>query len=50
MATFRCVDFDAVPGPWITPPVKREGPIYAGARTGTLRAPDGTLVEVVEGL
>lgn len=48
LATLKTPDFDAIKGDWITPPVKREGPVYEGMRAGTLRAPDGTLVEIVE--
>jgi len=33
---------------WITPPVKRDGVIYKNKRAGTLRAPDGTLIEMIE--
>lgn len=47
LTTFRHPEFDALKG-WITPPVAREGAVYGGRRAGTLRAPDGTLVEVVE--
>ncbi len=47
ITTFRHPDFDALKG-WIAPPVARDGTIYGGKRAGTLRAPDGTLVEVVE--
>jgi len=48
IATFRHPDFGSLSGPWITPPAMREGPMYGGRRAGTLRAPDGTLVEIVE--
>ena len=41
-------DLNAIRGDWITPPVRRDGAIYAGRRSGALRAPDGALVEVVE--
>jgi len=47
MTTFRHPDFDALSG-WIAPPIAREGTVYGGRRSGTLRAPDGILVEVVE--
>ena len=47
MTTFRHPDFDALSG-WIVPPVARDGAVYGGRRSGTLRAPDGVLVEVVE--
>jgi len=33
---------------WITPPIKRQGSLYKGKRTATLRAPDGTLIEMIE--
>ena len=42
-------DFDGLPGPWITPPAKRDGPIYQGKRVGTCKDPDGALIELVEG-
>jgi catechol 2,3-dioxygenase-like lactoylglutathione lyase family enzyme len=48
MATFIHPDLAAAPGPWIAPPVVREGPLYGGRRAACMRAPDGTLVEVVE--
>src|SRR5690606_4514 len=41
-------DFDALPGPWITPPTRREGPIYKGRRVATQKDLDGTLIEIVE--
>ena len=47
ITSFRHPDFDALSG-WITPPAVRHGAVYGGKRSGTLRAPDGTLVEVVE--
>ena len=39
--------FDTIQGDWITPPTVRESALYGGGRTGVLRAPDGTLVEVI---
>ena len=47
MTTLLHPSFDTIPGDWIAPPAMREGAIYGGRRTGTLRAPDGTLVEIV---
>lgn len=41
-------NFDDLPGPWITEPVMRDGPIYQGKLTGTLAGPDGTLIEMVQ--
>jgi len=32
---------------WITPPMVHDSAVYGGKRSGTLRAPDGTLVEIV---
>jgi catechol 2,3-dioxygenase-like lactoylglutathione lyase family enzyme len=48
IASFRCPDFDGIARDWIVPPAKRNGPIYDGARAGTVQAPDGTLVEIIE--
>jgi catechol 2,3-dioxygenase-like lactoylglutathione lyase family enzyme len=48
MTTLGHPAFDGISGDWITPPTPRAGRIYGGRRSGTLRAPDGTLVEVVE--
>jgi hypothetical protein len=47
MATLKHPEFDAIEGPWISPPACHAGVIYGGARVGTLRAPDGTLLEMV---
>ena len=33
---------------WISPPTEREGMIYQGKRTATLRSPGGTLIEIIE--
>jgi catechol 2,3-dioxygenase-like lactoylglutathione lyase family enzyme len=48
MATFVHPDFDALAGPWITPPHAPAGAIYGGARAATMRGPDGALIEIVE--
>ena len=48
LCTLKHPDFDSVKGPWIVEPVRREGALYGGGRVGTLVAPDGTLVEIVE--
>jgi catechol 2,3-dioxygenase-like lactoylglutathione lyase family enzyme len=42
-------DLARLEGHWISPPVVREGPLYAGARVGVLRTPEGALLEVIEG-
>jgi hypothetical protein len=49
MATLKHPEFDRLEGPWISPPAEHAGIIYDGARVGTMRAPDGTLLEVVAG-
>lgn len=49
VGTLWTPDFDALPGPWITPPARREGVVYQGRRAATLKDPDGALVEIVEG-
>lgn len=33
---------------WISPPVKRDGEIYKNKRAGTIKTPDGTLIEIIE--
>jgi len=48
MATFVHPDFDALQGPWITPPHSPPGVIYGGARAATMAGPDGVLIEIVE--
>ncbi len=52
IGTFIHPDFDALmavnDGLWITPPHVRTGALYKNKRVGTLRAPDGTLIEMVE--
>lgn len=42
-------DFERLQGHWVSPPVARGGPLYAGARVGVLRTPEGALLEVIEG-
>lgn len=52
IGSFWVPDFDDIDsrntGGWIAPPSPHDSCIYGGKRKGTLRAPDGTLVEVVE--
>ena len=42
-------DMARLEGHWLSPPVKREGAIYAGARVGVLKTPEGALLEVIDG-
>ncbi|MEP3890277.1 MAG: hypothetical protein ABJN69_07400 [Hellea sp.] len=39
---------EANKGQWITRPTHRDGVLYKGKRVGTLRDPDGTLIEMIE--
>lgn len=48
VGTLWTPDFDALPGPWITPPTRRDGPIYNGKRAATIKDLDGALIEIVE--
>jgi hypothetical protein len=47
MATVLTPDIDAITAEWITAPARRQGALYAGQMAGTVRGPDGSLVEVV---
>jgi hypothetical protein len=49
ICTINFPDFARLEGHWAVPPQVREGPLYAGARVGLLRMPDGALLEVIEG-
>lgn len=53
IGSFIHPDFDGLErvneGLWITPPQRREGALYKGGRVGTLKDPDGTLIEMIEG-
>ena len=42
-------DLARLEGHWASPPVVREGPLYANARVGVLHTPEGALLEVIEG-
>lgn len=53
IGTFWHPQFDAIDthckDVWIRPPEIRTSCIYGGKRSATLRAPDGTLIEIVDG-
>lgn len=53
IGTFWHPDFDSVDARckdlWIAAPTVRDSAVYGGRRAGTLRAPDGSLIEIVEG-
>ncbi len=52
LGSFWHPDFDAIDrrcqGEWIAPPARYDSAIYLGKRAATMRAPDGTLVELIE--
>ena len=48
IVTLAVDDFDALRLEWIMPPVVRDGPIYAGRRSATVRGPAGELLELIE--
>lgn len=48
LVTLGVRSLDAVSLEWITPPVVRDGPLYAGRRAATTRGPAGELLELVE--
>lgn len=48
LATLVHPDLGAIHSPWIRAPEAQSGALYAGRAAGTLRAPDGTLVELVQ--
>lgn len=48
MVTLKTPNFSRIKGEWIAAPTRRGTAVYKGGRSGTLRAPDGTLVEIVE--
>jgi catechol 2,3-dioxygenase-like lactoylglutathione lyase family enzyme len=50
IVTLLAPDFERIRGPFIYPPVRRGGPLYAGGRVGALRDPDGAIVEIVEAM
>jgi catechol 2,3-dioxygenase-like lactoylglutathione lyase family enzyme len=48
LVTMAVRSFDGLEVEWITSPVTREGALYAGRRTGTVRGPSEELLELVE--
>ncbi|MDX1294082.1 MAG: VOC family protein [Hyphomonas sp.] len=48
ITTISFPDFDRLEGRWMSPPLVRNGPLYAGRRVGVLKSPDGALFEVIE--
>jgi hypothetical protein len=48
LVTFAHRDLDAVAAPFIEAPVRRDGPLYGGARVATVIGPAGERIELVE--
>jgi catechol 2,3-dioxygenase-like lactoylglutathione lyase family enzyme len=48
ICTLRHPDFHRLEVDWITPPTRREGALYNGRVTGTVRTPEGALVELID--
>jgi catechol 2,3-dioxygenase-like lactoylglutathione lyase family enzyme len=48
LVTLAVRSLDTLSLDWITPPVVRDGPLYAGRRAATTRGPAGELLELVE--
>lgn len=50
VVTIRHPDIERMAGHWVSPPIRRDGPLYGGRRSGVLRSPDGALLEVIDGV
>lgn len=48
LVTLAMRDLDACDVAWISPPVRRDGPLYDGRRAGCVIGPAGELLELVE--
>ena len=48
MISFIHADLDRVAAPFITPPVRRDGPLYGGRRTACVIGAAGELIELIE--
>jgi catechol 2,3-dioxygenase-like lactoylglutathione lyase family enzyme len=48
LVTLAMHDLDACDVAWISPPVRRDGPLYDGRRAGCVIGPAGELLELVE--
>jgi hypothetical protein len=48
MVTLAVNRLDLLEDEFLAPPARREGPLYGGRRTGTLRGSAGELIELIE--
>lgn len=48
LVTLGVERLDALSCDWLCPPVRRDGPVYDGRRTATVRGPSSELIELVE--
>jgi hypothetical protein len=48
LVTLEVDDFEALTLSFIRPPMRREGALYGGRRTGTIRGTAGELIELLE--
>ena len=49
MISYLVDDLDTVTAPFLTPPARREGPLYAGRRSASVIGAAGELLELIEG-
>ncbi len=48
MISFICASLDAVTAPFLAPPARHDGALYAGRRTAVVRGAAGELIELIE--
>lgn len=48
MVSFICASLDTIKAPFLAPPARRDGALYAGRRTAVVRGASGELIELIE--
>ena len=48
MVSFICASLDAVTAPFLTPPARRDGALYAGRRSAVVKGAAGERIELIE--
>ena len=48
MVSFICASLDTIKAPFLAPPARRDGALYAGRRTAVVRGAAGELIELIE--